>query len=142
MLLRLLSLYGTLVGCLSRHLFFQIQADVETDEVYAQMTLQPLSPVWELDLVWRFVLTSLVIFYFLTWKHSCSKIKRMCTYCLQSWVLPANSQPIIFVKHWQQVTQALMEDFLFLAGLLKKSFLLLYVLFDYKQFNSLAFGFN
>lgn len=24
---------------------FMIQADVETDEVYAQMTLQPLSPV-------------------------------------------------------------------------------------------------
>jgi len=26
------------------------QADVETDEVYAQMTLQPLTPVWWLSL--------------------------------------------------------------------------------------------
>lgn len=54
-----------------------------------------------------------------------SKSKRMYTYYLQNWVLPASSQPIIFVKHWLQVILALMEDSLFLAVQLKKSFHLL-----------------
>lgn len=30
---------------------FSLQADAETDEVYAQMTLQPLSPVCDIGLI-------------------------------------------------------------------------------------------
>lgn len=33
------------MGCSLNVSFCMVQADVETDEVYAQMTLQPLSPV-------------------------------------------------------------------------------------------------
>lgn len=37
------------------------QADVETDEVYAQMTLQPLTPVWFYNLELLFFFSNLQV---------------------------------------------------------------------------------
>ena len=103
------------------------QADVETDEVYAQMTLQPLSPVNHF-LLFEVVCFLACYYFFVSWHNFLmfgSKSKRMCTCCLQNWVLLVNSQQIISVRRWLQAILVLMEDSLFPAGQLKKSFLLL-----------------
>lgn len=113
------SLSFSLSNCL-----FWIQADVETDEVYAQMTLQPLNPVWYTVLpdnwfcsLYRYI-HSLVFDY----DHVCSKSKRRHTF-QQSWALRVNSQQTTSARLWLLVIQVLMGDSLCLAGRLKKCFL-------------------
>lgn len=59
----------------------------------------------------------------------CSKSRKMFVYYQQSLVPQANSQLIISVKHWLQVTQVHMVDFRSLGEQLKKSSLLLCVTF-------------
>jgi len=109
------------------------QADPETDEVYAQMTLQPVNKVGQLfnqiiywyvsgiyfqpflehpswPMIWnllKIVFDVIVLhFYSMTRKH----------YWHQTWVSnKTNNLPSSFAKHLQLVTQALMVDFLFLV---------------------------
>lgn len=112
----------------SSSLTCQIQADVETDEVYAQMTLQPLTQVVKFNFVplvffssYPWVSCSWIIYIF-SYVEFCSKSKRMPT-SLPNWVTSASSQPIIFLRHSLQVILVLMGDSLFLVELLKKCFL-------------------
>lgn len=80
---------------------------METDEVYAQMTLQPLTPVVSQDIT----IIGLVFIFdgWLTYsEYSCnsitnifvshSKSKRIHFFLL-SWEFQANSQLIIFARH-------------------------------------------
>lgn len=125
------SLFHTLTYSCSNTLFpeqfvhfFGIQADTETDEVYAQMTLQPLNPVWFHFLTETRYLDYMATFNFLTFGYYnvFRKSKRKHIF-LQSWERQINSQQTTFAKFWQPVIQALTEVSLFLAGQLKKFFL-------------------
>lgn len=55
----------------------KLQADVETDEVYAQMTLQPLTPVCYIYQFIRFVSK---LFVSANWLFLHSKSKKMCAF--------------------------------------------------------------
>lgn len=100
------------------------QADIETDEVYAQMTLQPLSPVCHSSLSYLGVAYFPV--WFLTSFHPCclfcSKSKKRFPSFQQTWVPPTDSQQITSAKLWRPATPVLMVDFQFRVVQLKKCF--------------------
>lgn len=81
----------------------EFQADVETDEVYAQMTLQPMTPVILSSLFLHWVLIKMLglslnvskIFHF--YHCTCSKSIRIHLFTW-NWGSPASSPPIIFVR--------------------------------------------
>ena len=104
------------------------QADVETDEVYAQMTLQPLTAVKYLyDSVSRSViLATFINIPSLNLFHSYSKSKRIHFYPW-NWGFRVDSQQITFARRWQRVIQAPMEVSLYLVVLLRKFFLHWYI---------------
>ena len=102
------------------------QADVETDEVYAQMTLQPLTPVRSIAFFFSSIYFLGFIFdVFLFFSSSIFSYRknRRIHFFQWSWEFQASSQPIISARHWQQVILVPMVVFLFLVVLLRKSFL-------------------
>jgi hypothetical protein len=116
--------------CVWHHVFITqllvlIQADVETDEVYAQMTLQPLNAVWHTALSDNWFCNLDRYMHFQAFNHLCvcSKSKKRLTF-QQSWELQVDSRQTTFARPWLLVTQALMGDSPCLAGRLKKCFLL------------------
>lgn len=95
------------------------QADIETDEVYAQMTLQPLNTVRISSLLY-YEIPYLPDCFLHFVSSSFSKSRRRCPFFQQIWVPPANSRRITSAKLWQQVTPVLMVDSQFLVVQLRK----------------------